>query len=148
MSSPITPVVRSSRSIVSHIADDVLRLSPRGVPDYKRIAGMVNLSKADLGKLGGVSLSSVRFDQSIPLTVAERLREVANIANLVGEFFKGDERKVGRWFEVLNPALGNVSPRTMIRSGRYKRLLSFVLEAREAEAAGSSAIDSQPPAST
>jgi hypothetical protein len=31
--------------------------------------------------------------------------------------------------------LGNVSPRDMIRIGRYKRLLNFVIEAREAEAA-------------
>jgi hypothetical protein len=27
---------------------------------------------------------------------------------------------------------GNISPRNMIRGGRYKRLLNFVLEAREA----------------
>jgi hypothetical protein len=29
--------------------------------------------------------------------------------------------------------LGNISPRNMIRGGRYKRLLNFVLDDREAE---------------
>jgi hypothetical protein len=65
----------------------------------------------------------------------QRLREIANIANLVAEFFNGDVQKVGLWFEVANPSLGNVSPRNMIRIGRHKRLLNFVLRAREAEAA-------------
>jgi hypothetical protein len=73
--------------------------------------------------------------------VAERLRELANIANLVAEYFEGDVQKVGLWFELQNPMLGNISPRNMIRRGRYKRLLNFVLDAREAEnaAPGSSA---------
>lgn len=39
------------------------------------------------------------------------------------------------WFELPNPMLGNISPRNMIRAGRYKRLVNFVLDAREAEAA-------------
>ena len=81
----------------------------------------------------------MRFDVNIPQPVAERLHELANIANLVAEFFKGDAHKVGLWFELANPMLGNISPRTMIRAGRYKRLLNFVMEAREAEQAAASA---------
>jgi hypothetical protein len=95
----------------------------------------VRLSKSDLSKLAGVAISSVRFDANIPVPVADRLREIANIANLVAEFFGGDAKKVGLWFELTNPMLGNISPRNMIRAGRYKRLLSFVLDAREAEVA-------------
>jgi hypothetical protein len=83
----------------------------------------------------GEAKSSVRFDSHIPEPVAERLPEIANIANLVAEFFNGDAQKVGLWFKIANPLLGNVSPRNMIRIGRYKRLLNFVLDAREAEAA-------------
>jgi hypothetical protein len=122
-----------------HIASDVLGLWRAGEPDYKKIAGLVQLSKKDLSKLGGVSIASVRFDQNIPQAVAERLREIANIANLVGEFFDGDMHKVGLWFELANPQLGGISPRTMIRAGRYKRLLNFVLEARAAEQAAAEA---------
>jgi hypothetical protein len=88
---------------------------------------------ADLAKLAGVAKSSVRYDANIPEPVAERLREIANIANLIAEFFAGDAEKVGLWFEPPNPVLGNISPRQMIRIGRYKRLLNFVVDAREAE---------------
>lgn len=131
---------RSTQRFAPHIADDVLKLwNDEGVADYKRIAELWQLSKSDLSKLGDVSPSSVRFDINIPQPVAERLHELANIANLVAEFFKGDAHKVGLWFELANPMLGNISPRTMIRAGRYKRLLNFVLEAREAEQAAANA---------
>lgn len=120
--------------IAHHIArQDLLGLYREGHPDYKRIAELIQLSKADLSKLSGVAKSSVRFDASIPVPVAERLRELANIANLVAEYFDGDVQKVGLWFELQNPLLGSVSPRNMIRGGRYQRLLNFVLDAREAE---------------
>jgi hypothetical protein len=128
-------VTSRSGAIGGHIADDRLGLYSKGELDYKRIVDLVKLSKADLSKLASVAKSSVRFDANIPVPVAERLREIANIANLVAEFFNGDAVKVGLWFELGNPMLGNVSPRTMIRSDRYKRLLSFVLDARDAEGA-------------
>jgi hypothetical protein len=93
------------------------------------------LSKTDLGKISQVARSSVRFDAHIPEPVAERLREIANIANLVAEFFAGDAQKVALWFEIANPMLGNISPSRLIRMGKQKRLLSFVVSAREAQSA-------------
>lgn len=134
MNSPAESLRAPRPSIVSHIAPDVLNLFRDGHPDYKRIAELTKLSKTDLGKISQVAKSSVRFDAHIPEPVAERLREIANIANLVAEFFNGDAQKTALWFEIANPMLGNISPRTMIRLGKYKRLLSFVLQAREAEA--------------
>jgi hypothetical protein len=118
-----------------HIANDVLVLYCAGRPDYRRVADLTKLSKEDLSKLAKVARSSVRFDDAIPAAVAERLREIANIANLVAEYFDGDASKVGLWFELPNPMLGHVSPVTMIRGNRCKRLLGFVLEAKEAEMA-------------
>jgi hypothetical protein len=136
MNPPAAALRWPASSLVSHIArEDLLHLYRDGHPEYKRIADLARLSKADLGKISGVAKSSVRFDAHIPEPVAEKLREIANIANLVAEFFAGDAQKVGLWFEIANPTLGNASPRDMIRIGRYKRLLNFVLEAREAEAA-------------
>jgi hypothetical protein len=136
MNAPAAAFRLPSSSLVNHIArEDLLHLYRDGHPEYKRIADLAKLSKADLGKISGVAKSSVRFDAHIPEPVAEKLREIANIANLVAEFFSGDAQKVGLWFEIANPMLGNISPRDMIRIGRYKRLLNFVLEAREAEAA-------------
>lgn len=125
----------ASRPVTGHIASDILGLYHKGKPDYRRVAELAKLSKEDLGKIAKVAKSSVRYDESIPASVAERLREIANIANLVAEFFEGDVHKVGLWFELPNPHLGNISPRTMIRGNRYKRLLNFVLDAREAEQA-------------
>jgi hypothetical protein len=139
MNSPVASLPTPRPPIVSHIArEDLLHLYRDGRPDYKRIAELTKLSKTDLGKISQVAKSSVRFDSHIPEPVAERLREIANIANLVAEFFAGDVQKTALWFEIANPMLGNISPRTMIRLGKYKRLLSFVLQAREAEAKGSS----------
>jgi hypothetical protein len=136
MNAPVTAFRASTPSIVNHIArEDLLHLYRDGHPNYKRIAELAKLSKTDLGKISGVAKSSVRFDAHIPEPVAERLREIANIANLVAEFFAGDAQKVGLWFEIANPMLGNISPRDMIRIGRYKRLLNFVIDARAAEAA-------------
>ena len=99
-----------------------------------RIAELIKLSKADLGRISKVSKSSVRFDANIPEPVTATLREIANIANLVDEFFAGDIEKVRLWFEIANPMLGNISPSNLIRIGRYKRLLSFVLSESEADA--------------
>jgi hypothetical protein len=134
MNSPAESLRAPRPLIVSHIAPDLLNLYRDGRPDYKRIAELTKLSKTDLGKISQVAKSSVRFDAHIPEPVAERLREIANIANLVAEFFAGDAQKTALWFEIANPMLGNISPRTMIRLGKYKRLLGFVLQAREAEA--------------
>jgi hypothetical protein len=109
MQSRASPVPRPP--IVSHIAsEDLLHFYRDGHPDYKRIAGLIKLSKADLSKIAQVAKSSVRFDGHIPEPVAERLREIANIAN---------------------PMLGNISPSNMIRIGKQKRLLTFVVSARE-----------------
>ncbi len=137
MSTANTAGESSARPITGHIANDVLGFYREGRldPDYKRVADLVKLSKEDLSKIAKVAKSSVRFDAAIPAAVAERLREIANVANLVAEYFDGDAQKVGLWFELPNPMLGNISPRTMIRGNRYKRLLNFVLEAREAESA-------------
>jgi hypothetical protein len=133
MSTTIAASRSSARPLTGHIAKDVLRIYREGRPDYRRVADLARLSKEDLSKLAKVARSSVRFDDAIPAAVAERLREIANIANLVAEYFEGDASKVSLWFELPNPMLGHVSPATMIRGKRCRRLLSFVLEAREAE---------------
>lgn len=120
----------TARQLAAHMArEDLLGFGS----DYKKMAAFLNLSKEDLGKMARVSKASVRFDANIPEAVATRLREIANIANLVAEYFKGDPNKVSLWFELPNPMLGNISPRTMIRAGRYANVLNFVMNAREEE---------------
>ena len=99
--------------------------------DYSSVSNFLELNKKELSKVGGVSVQSVRFDHKIPSDLKERLEQIANICNLVAEFFDGDPEKTALWFRTPNPMLGDLSPRDMIRFGRYKRLQKFVLSARE-----------------
>lgn len=87
------------------------------------------MKKADVARAADVPLASVRWDQRMPAEVRERFREWANLLNLVAEFFEGDANKTTLWFTLPNPMLGNVAPRALIRYGRYKRLLKFVVTA-------------------
>jgi hypothetical protein len=119
--------------LFSNVArEDHLRFMQGGQLDYRRIADFLDLNKKDLSRIGDVGQSSVRFDDKIPTDLARRLKEIANVANLVAEVFEGDAEKTALWFSTPNFMLGEISPRDMIRAGRYKRLLKFVQEAREA----------------
>ena len=102
----------------------------------REVAQFLDLGKRDVAKLAGVAPASVRFDQKIPREVLERLQEIANICGLVAQFFAGDVAKTALWFKTANPLLGNITPRDMIRCGRYKKLHRFVMSAMEENAAG------------
>jgi uncharacterized protein (DUF2384 family) len=77
----------------------------------------------------------VRYDERIPGDVHERLLEIANICNLVADFFPGEPTKVQLWFITPNPQFGDIAPRDMIRHGRYAKLLNYVMAARKAQLA-------------
>jgi hypothetical protein len=101
----------------------------------REVAQFLDLDKRDVAKLAGVAPASVRFDQKIPKEVHDRLQEIANICGLVAQFFAGDVAKTALWFKTLNPLLGNITPRDMIRYGRYEKLRRFVISAMEDNAA-------------
>jgi uncharacterized protein (DUF2384 family) len=48
--------------------------------------------------------------------------------NLVAQFF-GDEQKTVLWLKTPNPLLGDMTPRDMIRIGRFKKLRRFIQNA-------------------
>mgnify|MGYP001575731161 FL=1 len=98
-------------------------------PVYNRIIDFLNFKKEDISKAAEVPLSSVRYDEKIPTELHERIKEWAILLNLVAEHFKGDATKTALWFTTLNPLLGNISPRDMIRFGRYKKLFKFIFNA-------------------
>ena len=60
--------------------------------------------------------------------------EIGIICELVAGYFDGDIQKTYLWFTVPNPILG-MSPRDMIRYGRYRKLLRFVKSALAGNAA-------------
>ncbi len=55
--------------------------------------------------------------------------ELTVLCEQVIGFFEGDVAKTALWFRLPNPLLGDLSPRDMIRYGRYGKLKEFVLEA-------------------
>jgi hypothetical protein len=97
----------------------------------RKVTEFLNFDKRDVARVAKVAPSSVRFDQKMPADVLARLEEIANICGLVADYFDGDAAKTALWFRTKNPLLGEISPRDMIRFGRYERLRRFVMEALE-----------------
>lgn len=97
--------------------------------DGRKVVDFLRLKKPELAKVAGVAPASVRYDHKMPAEVRERIEEIANVIELVAQFFDGDAAKTALWFKTPNPMLGNISPRDMIRYGRYDRLRRFVVEA-------------------
>jgi hypothetical protein len=96
---------------------------PRALVDF------LSLSNADVAHISGLSKNSVRYDSDIPKDMLERLEQIASICNLVAQFFDGSAEKTALWFTTKNPMLGDMTPRDMIRFGRYDKLRRFVIGA-------------------
>lgn len=110
--------------------DDSLKFwADHGLLDYERVKEVVGLTNQDLSRVAHVAKGSVRFDERIPPDLKTRMEQIANCCLLVAQHFKGDATKVAIWFGAPNPMLGNVSPRDMIRYGRFAKLQRFVAEA-------------------
>lgn len=108
---------------------DYLSLFDKGEARAPKVIEFVGFKKDDVAKASGVPSSSIRYDERMPQILKDRLREWANLFNLVAQFFEGDATKTALWFKTTNPMLGNISPRDMIRFGRYQKLLKFIINA-------------------
>ena len=108
---------------------DYLSFFQNDRPEYQNVVHFLEFKKEDVSTATGVPLSSVRYDEKIPTELHERIREWATLLNLVAEHFQGNSSRTTLWFTMPNPLLGNVSPRNMIRLGRYKKLYKFVVNA-------------------
>lgn len=95
----------------------------------KAVINMLGLDREDVSRLASVPVRSVRYDQHIPEVVRERLEEIAATANMVAAVFDGNPEKTAAWFRARNPLLGDISPRDMIRLGRYERLRKSIRNA-------------------
>ena len=111
------------------VPDDLLQFGYGQSFDALKAAKFLSLKKADVGRISAVAESSVRYDAHIPEQVRLRLEEIASTINLVAKQFNGDQEKTATWFKARNPLLGDVSPRDMIRLGRYDRLRAFIIQA-------------------
>ncbi|QQG36718.1 MAG: DUF2384 domain-containing protein [Micavibrio aeruginosavorus] len=125
----------ASQSLFSTVhQNDPLNFRVDNATNYQAVSDFLKFDKAELAKIAGVRETSIRFDNKIPADLRERLDQIANICSLVAEYFDGDSYKTALWFKTPNPMLGDVTPRDMIRLGRYKRLLKFINESRSAYA--------------
>lgn len=95
----------------------------------KKVVDFLGLTKDEVAKATRLPKASIRYDDRMPSELVQRLQEIGVICELVAEYFKGDPRKTALWFQMSNPSLGNMSPRDMIRFGRYQKLVKFVQNA-------------------
>lgn len=104
---------------------DHFQFFEKGEPDGKKVAEFLKYKKEDVSVAANVPVSSVRYDAKMPSDLRERLVEWATAINLVGSHFN-EVNKTMLWFQISNPQLGGMSPRDMIRVGRFKKLLKFI----------------------
>lgn len=96
------------------------------IHNLANVPRFLDLEKEDVSKAANISKTSVRYDHRIPVELEKFLSEVAIVCELVAEHFDGDAKKTALWFKIENPILGNISPRDMIRYGRFKKLKEFI----------------------
>lgn len=104
---------------------DYFHLFNNGVVDGEKVVKLLKYKKQDVSVAANIPISSVRYDEKMLAELEERLREWATALNLVAGYFK-DQEKTVLWFLMPNPLLGGMSPRDMIRVGRFKKLLNFI----------------------
>ncbi|PIX60845.1 MAG: hypothetical protein COZ47_05140 [Lysobacterales bacterium CG_4_10_14_3_um_filter_64_11] len=120
------PAANLFRNIPNH---DVLGFGLGAQFQPQRVSEFLDLKKADVSRVADVSPKSVRWDDAIPAAMRKRLEEIAMTCNLVAEAFGGDVEKTALWFKAKNPLLGDVSPRDMVRLGRFDRLRKHIVSA-------------------
>ena len=111
------------------VPEDLLQFGHGQQFNAKKAASFLSLKNADVGRISSVAPKSVRYDQNMPEAVKTKLEEIAGTVNLVAKQFDGDPHKTVTWFKASNPLLGDVSPRDMIRLGRYDQLRRFIIHA-------------------
>ena len=108
---------------------DYLGLFPSEGTDYQKVVKLLEFRKNDVARASNISVQSVRYDPpKMPKELQERLIEWAIALSLVAQFFK-DEQKTVLWFKTPNPLLGDMTPRDMIRVGRFRKLRRFIQNA-------------------
>lgn len=119
----------SSSTLFSTIAkEDHLRLFTGEHANYQKVVKLLDFSKRDVAKASNLSRLSIRYDSKMPKELEDRVKEWGTALALVAYYFK-DEQKTVLWFKTPNPLLGNITPREMIRVGRFKKLYRFIVNA-------------------
>lgn len=119
----------STNALFDTVPKDFLSLFPTGGTDYHRVVELLDFKKKDVARASNIAVHSVRYDPPrMPRELQERVTEWAVALNLVAQFFR-DEQKTVLWFKTPNPLLGDMTPRDMIRIGRFRKLRRFIQNA-------------------
>jgi hypothetical protein len=114
-------------ALFENVADnDYLGFGAGSHFDPKRVSDVLDLRDAEVSKITSTPMSKIRYDK-LPPEVREHLEQIATTCNLVAGVFHGDVNKTVLWFKTKNPLLGDVSPRDMVRLGRFDRLRRFII---------------------
>ena len=112
--------------LYSNIPEDHLHLFFNGEePDAKKIVNFLDYKKHDIAAATNIPIKFIRYDSKMPAELKQCLREWALVLNLVNQFFDDVEKTI-LWFNMPNTLLGSMSPKDMIRVGRFKKLLKFI----------------------
>ncbi len=121
-----------NHSLFSNIATTKIPLfyKKNGELDYRQVVSIfLKLTNDDLAKIANISVKSVRFENDrMPTALKERIIEIKNVCELVAEMMGGSLEKTQLWFTTKNQMLGNITPRDMIRYGRYSKLLDILMD--------------------
>lgn len=135
-------VEMSAMGLFESLPPDVMQFGHGASFQPKLVQDRLQLKKVDISRLSSVAVSSVRFDAQMPAAVRDRLEEIGNTMNMVAQIFDGDVERTVAWFGTRNPMLGDVSPKDMIRLGRYERLRKFIINAMTEQVANQRAATS------
>jgi hypothetical protein len=100
---------------------DYLGLFDGGTPRFKEVREFLGLKAKEVAEAAWGTVG-------VP-ELTERVREWAFLINRVAGFFDSDRGKTLLWFAVSNPLLGGVTPRQMLRLGRFGKLDRIVKQA-------------------
>jgi len=123
----MTTMAQKSTILNTIPTTDYLGLFQGNTP--RNVVRFLELTQNEVSKAMGIEKKSIRYDKDMPKDLARRLQEIAVICELIAGYFNGDPQKTALWFRVKNPALGGISPRDMIRFGRYQKLEKFIRNA-------------------
>ncbi len=105
-----------------------------GEVDSNKVIQYLNYKKKDVAEATGIPQVNIRYEpKKIPPLLLTHIKEWAVAINLVAGFFN-DVEKTALWFQIRNPLLGGVSPRGMIRMGRFNKLSKFIQTALDENA--------------
>lgn len=112
--------------LFSNVPDkDYCDFFKKGELQAEKVVKFLSYKKEDISTATNTPITSVRYDEKMPIELRTRLTELATAINLVAGYFQ-DLDKTMLWFTVPNPLLGDISPRDMIRVGRFKKLQKFI----------------------